>query len=76
MISILMLHTITSRPTNIMDVLRGSRPTNLAAIGAAIRPPIIRPTMVCQCVAPSKIKKVKALDKVTKNSVILTEPIT
>ena len=74
--SILKLQKITSAPNNNMEVLRGSFPASLAAIGAASKPPITNPTITCQWVTPINVKKVKALAKVTKNSVRLTDPIT
>ena len=46
------LQIITSTPSNRNAVRRGILPTNLAANGAAIRPPIISPKMTCQCVTP------------------------
>ena len=67
---------ITSIPNKIKEVLRGSLPASFAAIGAARKPPIISAMIVCICVTPNKIKKENALDKVTKNSVRLTVPIT
>lgn len=70
-----MLHQMTSNPSRIKDVFRGSLPTSFAAMGAAITPPIIKPKMVCQWLTPNKVKKVKALAKVTKNSVRLTVPM-
>ena len=70
------LEIITITPTPINIFLIGSLPANLAAIGAAITPPIINPRIVCQWLTPKIIKKVSALAMVTKNSVKLTEPMT
>ena len=66
--------TITATPINIF--LIGSLPTSLAAIGAAMTPPMIKPKIDCQWLTPRIKKKVTALAMVTKNSVRLTEPIT
>ena len=67
---------MTRAPSSINDVLRGNLPANFAAIGAATNPPMTRPNMACQWLTPRRVKKVKALANVTKNSVRLTEPIT
>ena len=57
-------------------VLIGHLPASLAANGAATTPPIINPIITCQWLRPIKEKNVSALARVTKNSVILTVPIT
>lgn len=49
--------------------------TNFIAIGAATTLPMINPKIVCQWLTPNKVKKVKTLAKVTKNSVRLTVPM-
>lgn len=67
---------ITINPTHISIVRRGNFPASLAAIGAAIAPPIIKPAIICQCVMPINIKNDMALANVTKNSLKLTLPIT
>src|SRR5690606_10854155 len=61
-------------PKNIF--FTGSFPTSLAAKGAAINPPRIRPKTVSIWLTPRIKKNVTALEKVTKNSVRLTDPIT
>src|SRR5215204_5743186 len=61
-------------PTAIIMVLRGSFPAKRAAIGAASVPPIMSPKTIYQLLTPTDKKKVKALAKVIKNSVRLTEP--
>src|SRR5215210_8170410 len=66
---------ITLMPTAIIIVLRGNLPASLAAIGAAMEPPISKPSTIFQLLTPTVMKKVKALESVTKNSVRLTEPI-
>ena len=67
---------ITIIPTAINMVFKGSLPASLAAIGAAINPPMINPAIMGQCEIPNKEKKVAALASVTKNSAMLTDPIT
>jgi len=57
-------------------VLSGNLPASLAAIGAADTPPIINPSITCQWLRPINEKNVIALASVTKNSVMLTVPIT
>ena len=73
---ILRLQIITSIPNKINDVFLGNLPVSLAAIGAAIKPPMINAIIACQWLTPIKVKKVNALASVTKNSVRLTVPIT
>jgi len=70
------LVTITSEPTRINIVLSGTLPTNLAAIGAAISPPIINPATSNKGILFKKIKKVMELASTTKNSARHTEPTT
>src|SRR5687768_15187307 len=70
------LQNITNKPNKIRDVLRGNFPASLAASGAASKPPTTNATITCQCVTPSMVKNVKALARVTKNSVRLTDPTT
>ena len=67
---------ITRLPTQINMVFRGSLPTSLAAIGAAIRPPAINPATSAKGIFFKKIKKVIELARTTKNSARQTEPIT
>ena len=67
---------MTNAPNRIKDIFLGSLPASLAAKGAATNPPIINARMVCQWLTPIMVKKVKALARVTKNSVKLTEPTT
>ena len=71
-----MLVRITNMPTAIRVFFTGILPTNRAAIGAAITPPIINPRMSSMGRCLSNIKKVMALDNTTKNSAKQTEPIT
>ena len=70
------LVTITREPTRINIVLSGTFPTNLAAIGAAISPPIINPATSNKGMLFKKIKKVIELASTTKNSARHTEPTT
>ena len=67
---------ITSEPTSINIVFNGSFPTSLAAIGAAIKPPIINPATCKIGIVLSKIKNVIELVNTTKNSARQTDPIT
>src|SRR5665647_1937202 len=71
-----MLVKITKQPTIINMVFKGSLPTNLAAIGAAISPPIIRPATSANGILLNRIKNVMELVNTTKNSARQTEPIT
>ena len=64
------------QPTPINIHFVGNLPAKRAEIGAATTPPTIKPAITCQCETPIVAKKVKALAKVTKNSVKLTVPIT
>ena len=57
-------------------VLMGSLPTNLAAIGAAINPPTIKPATSNSGNSFKRIKNVMALAKTIKNSAKHTDPIT
>ena len=45
---ILMHQIITKTPTAIIIVFFGNRPANLAAIGAAMEPPMISPNTIFQ----------------------------
>lgn len=67
---------MTNEPTAIKRILIGSFPTNLAAIGAAINPPIIKPAISLSGMLLSKIKNTTELVSTTKNSVRQTEPMT
>mgnify|MGYP006920576457 CR=1 FL=1 len=49
--------------------------TKIAAIGAAITPPKIKPMITCQPSIPPKSMKVTPLAKETANSAAFTEPI-
>ena len=71
-----MLQITTTVPSKMKDALRGSLPASFAAIGAAITPPITSARITCQFCTPIKVKNVKALASVIKNSVRLTEPTT
>ena len=73
---ILKLQITTTVPNKMNDAFRGSLPASLAAIGAAITPPITSASITCQFCTPIKVKNVNALARVTKNSVKLTVPIT
>jgi hypothetical protein len=59
---------ITNDPIKINIVFKGSFPTSLAAIGAAISPPMISPATSVKGILFSKIKKVMELASTTKNS--------
>jgi hypothetical protein len=67
---------VTSPPTRKYMVFSGNLPTNLAAMGAAITPPIISPNTSAMGMCFNRIKKVTALANTTKNSARQTEPIT
>ena len=67
---------ITNVPTKINIVFKGNFPTSLAAIGAAISPPIIRPATSVKGILLRRIKKVIELASTTKNSARQTEPTT
>lgn len=67
---------ITSAPIKINIVFKGNFPTSLAAMGAAIIPPIIKPATSNKGMLFSKIKKVIELASTTKNSAKQTEPTT
>src|SRR5687768_2202675 len=73
---ILALQITTTAPSNMNEALRGSFPASLAAMGAAITPPITRARITCQFCTPIRVKNVNALATVIKNSVRLTEPTT
>ena len=57
-------------------VLAGRILQSLAAKGAAITPPRISPAMIGRFSSLRKKKKVRAWLRVTKNSAILTDPMT
>ena len=67
---------ITKEPTRINMVFKGSLPTRRAAMGAAMRPPAIRPAISKKGMLFKKIKKVMELANTTKNSARQTEPTT
>ena len=67
---------ITNDPIKINIVFKGSFPTSLAAIGAAISPPIISPATSVKGMLFRRIKKVMELASTTKNSARQTEPTT
>jgi len=69
------LRAIINTPTIIISALGGSSLQTLAARGAAKIPPMIKPTIICQCASPVIVKKAATSDTVTKNSSRLTEPI-
>ncbi len=56
--------------------LSGSLPTKRAAMGAAIKPPMINPAICNKGISFNKMKKVMELVNTTKNSARQTEPIT
>ena len=57
-------------------IFSGSLPTSLAAIGAAINPPIMSPATSESGMLLKKIKNVIELARTTKNSARHTDPIT
>ena len=67
---------ITNAPIAINIFLTGIFPTNLAAMGAANRPPKISPAISTSGKLFKKLKKVIELHSTTKNSARQTEPIT
>ncbi len=69
------LTIITTTPTIIIMAFIGNRVERMAAMGAAIIPPRIRPMMICQWVRPMSVTNVRELDREMKNSARLTEPI-
>jgi hypothetical protein len=74
--SVFALASITKLPTIMNIVFMGSFPTNLAAIGAAITPPMIKPATSQSGILFRRIKKVIELANTTKNSARHTDPIT
>ena len=74
--SVEVLVKITRLPTATNKVLSGNLPTNLAAIGAAISPPIINPAISERGMFFKKMKKVMELASTTKNSARHTDPTT
>ena len=74
--NVLQLVKITNAPTAINIAFIGTLPTNLAAIGAAISPPTIKPATSIIGILLKRIKKVIELTNTTKNSARQTEPIT
>ena len=65
-----------SAPTRRIIVLAGRILQSFAAKGAAMTPPRMRPAIRGKFSSFRKKKKVRAWLRVTKNSAILTEPIT
>ncbi len=63
-------------PTRRIMVFAGRILQSLAAKGAAMTPPRIRPAMRGRFSSFKKKKKVRAWLRVTKNSAMLTEPMT
>ena len=57
-------------------VLSGNLPTSLAAMGAAISPPAIKPATSAKGMFFKKMKKVMELASTTKNSARQTDPMT
>ena len=70
------LVSITNAPIARNIFLTGILPTNLAAKGAASRPPNINPAMSIRGRLFNRIKNVIELQSTTKNSARQTEPIT
>ena len=68
------LDKLTKPPTAKSIYFIGILPTNLAAIGAAIKPPMIRPAISVNGKLFNRMKKVSVLDSTTKNSVKQTDP--
>ena len=72
---VLMLRRITIKPTNMPNFLWFIFLVINAAIGAAIKPPIIKGTADAKSIFCSVRKKVIEMLSVTKNSAKLTEPM-
>ena len=75
-IKVKMLVRITRKPTEMNIVFMGILPTRRAAMGAAIRPPMIRPATSNRKNVFRYIKKAIELANTTKNSARQTDPIT
>lgn len=69
------LQRITNEPTQINIVFKLSFPDSLAAIGAAINPPNIKPAITLKCASPSTNTKVAVLQIEVKNFVSVDVPI-
>ena len=67
---------MSNNATKINAVFRGIFPANRAAMGAAKTPPIINPNMISIFETPRLEKKTIAAARVTKNSAMLTVPMT
>ncbi len=74
--SVVKLVKITNDPTAMNIVFNGSLPTSLAAIGAAMRPPMISPATSSRGILFKKMKNVIELASTTKNSARHTDPMT
>src|SRR5687767_3285380 len=66
---------MTRTPTAMVSGLVGTRPVNLAAIGAATTPPIASPSAGRQSNAVRVRPKVAVMATVTKNSAAFTDPM-
>lgn len=71
----LRLQRITSEPTQINMVFKLSFPDSLAAIGAAIKPPNIKPAITLKCASPNTKTNVAVLHIEVKNLVNVEVPM-
>ena len=69
------LKSATTQPTSSIRTLSGMCLVAIAANGAAITPPMMRPAMMGQRLRPTVRKKVVDMVRVTKNSAMFTEPM-
>ena len=69
------LKSVTTQPTMSMSTVSGMCFVAIAAKGAAITPPMMRPVMIGHRLKPTVSKNVADMTSVTKNSARLTEPI-
>ena len=69
------LNSTTTQPTRSIRTLSGMCLVAIAANGAAITPPMMRPAMIGHRLRPTVRKKVVDMVSVTKNSAMLTEPM-
>lgn len=75
---VLILVIIMMPPTRVPNRLVGMILTNHAAMGAAIKPPMIKAMThwTLTCVHPNVIRKPKVEDTAIANSLVSTEPMT
>ena len=69
------LKSTTTHPTRSIRTLSGMCFVAIAANGAAMTPPMMRPAMIGHRLRPTVRKKVVDMVRVTKNSAMLTEPM-